>query len=74
MTFKLGGLCLEETMKKGDYLIMSDRKKKLQIVGSHNGNIVLATNNDLLDEVMIYTPDEFNALITAGKLNRLLKV
>ena len=56
-------------MKKGDYLVQAGSKHKYQIVGTNNGDIVLATNSDRLDEVLIIKSEELEELILSGKFS-----
>jgi hypothetical protein len=61
-------------MKKGEYLVEAGSKLNYQIVGSSNGNVVLASNSEQLDEVLILAPEELEGLIAEGKLSRLIKI
>jgi hypothetical protein len=61
-------------MKKGEYLVEAGSKLNYQVVGSSNGNVVLASNSEQLDEVLILAPEELEGLIAEGKLSRLIKI
>jgi hypothetical protein len=61
-------------MKKGEYLVEAGSKLNYQVVGSSNGSLVLASNNEQLDEVLILAPEKLEELIAEGKLSRLIKI
>jgi len=61
-------------MKKGDLFIAQYNKAIYKVAGRWGSDIVLVDNNeenDVLDQVLIYSPSEIEELLSTGMLHML---